>query len=532
MPAELMTVREPTTPIGWLPHLWRHVLFPGLPDANVRVRLLPLLFVLLLPALLLYPSRSFHLLEPDEGRYAQIPKEMLDRGEWVVPTLQGEPYLDKPPLMYWLVKLSYQCFGVNEAAARLVPAICVHLTILCLYLIGRRSVGERAAFWAAMLLCVAPGYVAVARLLLLDGLLTLCVTLSMLCGFEAVRTGRFLRLWWVAAAVASGLGFLTKGPISEILLLPPLFVFAWLSGQAAVVRFRHVALFASIVVAVNVPWYVAIYLREPAFLMHFFWDHNVMRFLQPFDHLQPVWYYVPILVGGLLPGTLLFIPYVWNLLKGTQTVAMSRSPAGGFWLLAGCWCMVFFSISGSKLPTYILPAFPFLCLALGEYVARSRWNHAWGTRGLIGGFAAMIFAAHTFAMPWYAKARSPFGDPEAITAFIADDTVPVVTYPRNCDSLAFYTGRSDFDRVRSKGVNDLIVEMHHRPRTVVVFTHRHSFEAFQYAMPDTLVVTESKSFVRKPTNLFEKWLCTSPWGLIDVAVFEPACPGTARAQKP
>ena len=68
MPAEFMTVREPTTPIGWLPHLWRLVLFPGLPDANVRVRLLPLLFVLLLPALLLYPSRSFHLLEPEEGR--------------------------------------------------------------------------------------------------------------------------------------------------------------------------------------------------------------------------------------------------------------------------------------------------------------------------------------------------------------------------------------------------------------------------------------------------------------------------------
>ena len=146
--------------------------------------------VLLLPAAILYPTLGFHLLEPDEGRYAQIPKEMLLTNSWVVPTLQGEPYLDKPPLMYWLVALSYQAFGVTPEAARLVPAVCVHLTILAVYLIGRRSIGERAAFWAALLLSVAPGFVCVARLLLLDGLLTLCVTLSVLCGFEAVRTGR------------------------------------------------------------------------------------------------------------------------------------------------------------------------------------------------------------------------------------------------------------------------------------------------------------------------------------------------------
>ena len=138
---------------------------------------------------LLYPTLGFHLLEPDEGRYAQIPKEMLDAASWVVPTLQGEPYLDKPPLMYWLVALSYRAFGVTPEAARLVPAVCVHLTILAVYLIGRRSIGERAAFWAALLLRVAPGFVGVARLLLLDGLLTLCVTVSVLCGFEAVRTG-------------------------------------------------------------------------------------------------------------------------------------------------------------------------------------------------------------------------------------------------------------------------------------------------------------------------------------------------------
>src|SRR6185295_12060726 len=202
--------------------------FPGEPAADTCVRRGSLLLVLLLPGAILYPTLNFHLLEPDEGRYAQIPKEMLAHDSWVVPTLQGEPYLDKPPLMYWLIALSYQVFGITPVAARLVPAICVHLTILAVYLIGRRSLGERAAFWAALLLSIAPGIVSIARLLLLDGLLTLCVTVSVLCGFEAVRTGTLKRGWWLAAAVASGLRFLTKGPISEVLLFVPLWVFGFL----------------------------------------------------------------------------------------------------------------------------------------------------------------------------------------------------------------------------------------------------------------------------------------------------------------
>ena len=85
--------------------------------------------------------------------------------------------------------------------------------------------------------------------------------------------------------------------------------------------------------AVNLPWYVAIYLREPQFLKHFFWEHNVMRFLQPFDHLQPVWYYAPILLGGLLPGTVLLVGYLWKLVRGAPDGGASRSPAAR----SGCW---------------------------------------------------------------------------------------------------------------------------------------------------------------------------------------------------
>ena len=527
------------TPLSWVRHLWTGILFSTPSDAPTAVRLRSLLLVLLLPAAVLYPSLGHMLLEPDEARYAQIPKEMLEDGSWMVPTLHNEPYLDKPPLMYWLVALSYKLFGVSEAAARLVPAVCVHLTVMAVYLLGRRSVGERAAFWAAMLLSVAPGFLGIARLLVLDGLLTFCVTTSVLCGFEAVRTGTFRRGWWVAAAVFSGLGFLTKGPISEVLLFPPLIAFGWLtrsrepeasasgsdalaSGSRLRIGWRNCLLFAAVVVAVNLPWYIAMGVQQPEFLRYFFWEHNVLRFVKPFDHLQPVWYYVPVLLLGFLPGAILGVSYIQSLLRGEPT----RSTAGGFWLLAGLWCVAFFSFSGSKLPTYILPAYPPLCLVLGEYVARTRWNNSWLTRGLSGTFAVGLAAVHWVALPWYAKERSPMGRPELVMPYLDDPSATVVMYPREISSVSFYTGRRDLTPVRTKDGNAMIVASHFRPRTVILFTHDHSLHGFKEtlrgAVDCRVRVTDEQDMRRKGGP---KWVTDllggGPWGLCDIAVVEP-----------
>ncbi|HEX5269461.1 MAG TPA: glycosyltransferase family 39 protein, partial [Gemmataceae bacterium] len=155
---------------SWLPLLWRRALFPGVAEPRSRLSVRALLLLIVLPSVLLYPCLAFPLFEPDEGRYAEIPREMLQRGEWVVPYLQGEPYLDKPPLFYWLVMLSYRALGAHDWAARLVPALAVHGCILLTYLLGRRGLGDRPAFWGAALLSVAPGFAGMGRLLLLDGL--------------------------------------------------------------------------------------------------------------------------------------------------------------------------------------------------------------------------------------------------------------------------------------------------------------------------------------------------------------------------
>ena len=513
----------PRSAVGWLPHLWQTVLFPTAAALPTRVHLGRFLLVALLPVVLLYPCRGFKLLEPDEGRYAQIAKELLDRQAWVVPTLQGDPYLDKPPLFYWLTKLSFQAFGVSEASARLVPSACVHLTVLLVYLLGRRSVGEKAAFWAALLLTASPGYLGVARLLLLDGLLTLCVTASVLCGYEAVRTDRLKWGWWLLAAAASGLGFLTKGPISEVLLFPPLLAVGWLGGTTARVGWRGCMAFAAVVVAVNLPWYVAMYRQRPEFVFHFFWEHNVMRFVKPFDHLQPVWYYAPVLLGGFLPGVVVAVPYLRGLLfDPTPLTRRARTPAGGFWLLSGLWCVAFFSASGSKLPTYILPAFPPLCLALGEFVARSRWDRSAALRGLLGTFAVLLAAWHFVGLPWYARERSPLSRPERVLPYVSDPGTVVVTYPRNVDSVAFYTGRSDLRKVRSMDVNQMIVDSMGRPRTVVLFTHDHSLAAFRHALPPEVRVAEAVSVRDRKAKGVLGWLTGGgAWGLCDIAVLEP-----------
>ena len=434
--------------LACVPLLWSRVLFPGTCLEATRPRWLSSALLLLLPGVLLYPCISFHLLEPDEGRYAEIPREMLARGDWVVPHLQSEPYLDKPPLLYWLVMLSYSVFGVNEAAARLVRALAVHLTILCVYLIGRRSLGERAALWGALFLAVAPGCTTLGRLLILDGLLTGCTTVAILAAFEALRGERLRWRWWLLAAAATGLGILTKGPVALILLAPPLWLFRRLQPQRCPLGWKPLAAFAVLLLALNLPWYIAMSIRMPGFLKYFFWKHNVERFLQPFDHLRPIWFYLPVLLAALLPGTLLAFGFLRFLFSGDPRRTVAKTPAFGFMLLAGGWCVCFFSLSGSKLPTYILPAFPLLALAFGVYIAKCWPHRPVVPAALLGlGFVALT-VVHVRLLPWYAQQRSPLGEPAAVVQHCADQ--PIVCFPRSCESVGFYLKRDDL-RVAQQG---------------------------------------------------------------------------------
>jgi 4-amino-4-deoxy-L-arabinose transferase-like glycosyltransferase len=527
---------RPRTLSAWCRFLWSDILFPGMREATGPYRLRSLLLLIAVPALLLYPCLSFHLFEPDESRYAQIAREMLQRGEVVVPYLQGEPYLDKPPLTYWLTEASYALFGVEVAAARLAPALAVHACILIVYLLGRRSLGEASAFRGALLLSLAPGFLGMGRLLLLDGILTLWTTLALLSAFEAVRGQRLRWGWWLLAAVACGLGILTKGPIALILLLPPLWLWRRLSGQGAAPGRRGWLVFLGVALAVALPWYIAMCLRVPAFATTFLWEHNVQRFLAPLAHQHGVWYYVPVLLGSLLPATLLIVPFTRFLFSADPESADRRTPELGFFLLAAGWCVLFFTLSACKLATYVLPALPPLALAFGHFLAADRWRSHRAPRVAAITTFAVLALVHYLALPWYAWFRSPLNQPEQVYRLCSDPAQVVVCYPRNCDSVAFYLGRDDLRNYRSKDIEDLRALVRRYPRTVILCTHRSSLRGLRQLLPPEVAVVESVSLglrdipgvprsLMKPLNLM---MGETALGLCDIAVVEKKAPSATE----
>jgi hypothetical protein len=488
------TTASSNSVLGWIPFLWQSVLFPGKQPNSEPIRWRSVAWLVLIPAALLYGSLSFHLFEPDEGRYAEIPREMLARGDWVVPYLQGEPYLDKPPLLYWLVMISYQAFGIHDWSARLVPALALHCCILLTYFLGRRFLGERAAFWGALLLSLAPGFMTMGRLLIMDSLLTLCVTLAILAAFEATRSERLRWGWWLLSALACGLGVLTKGPVALVLLAPPIWAYRKLSGQGCRLSWFALAAFAITTLAVALPWYVAVCLRLPQFARYFLWEHNVLRFLAPFDHLEPIWFYGPILLGGFLPATLLIIPFIRFLLSGDAETDAQRCPALGFTFLAGGWCVLFFSLSGCKLPTYIMPAFPLLALSLGYYVSVSRWPSRPITPALVACSFLILCLGNNFGVPVFARYRAPAAHLDDVAEVCSAQDAPVVCYPRNCDSMGFYTARDDLRTYRSKETHLLVYFMQQRPKTILLLTHRHSLQGLRQALTSDLEITHVLHF--------------------------------------
>ncbi len=410
-----VSLREVPRTLGQLlPFWWSRVLFPGSdvasggrePPVEMRQRgahappSLAVVLVLLVAGPLFFARLRAPLLEPQEARYAEVPRQMLEAGEWVVPRLHGQPYLDKPPLLYWSVMASYRVFGIHDWAARVVPGLAGVLTALAAYLWGKRTLGRGAGFCAALVLCLTPEFVYRGRMLTFDALLMLWVTAGLALAHVALASGR--RWPWLLSACACGLGLLTKGPVAPALVAVPAFVVAWLDPRLWRPSWRWWAAYLGVALAVAAPWYVAVALREPAFAADFFWTHNVVRFVAPFDHAKPIWFYLPGLAVGLLPWVLL-LPGLAGLLLARGATAGERRPAAlGFTLASFAWALLFFSAAGCKRPTYLLPALPPLALALGWYLQQGApaalWRRASLSAGaacavVLGGGAALALAA-------------------------------------------------------------------------------------------------------------------------------------------
>jgi hypothetical protein len=236
-----------------------------------------------------------------------------------------------------------------------------------------------------------------------------------------------------------------------------------------------------------------------------------------------VWFYAPVLAAGLLPASLLFPGLARFLLSGSNRRKQQRAPEMSFFLLAGGWCVLFFSLSGSKLPTYIVPALPMLLLVLGCYVAAGARPRRMLAGVLLAGGAAALAWLHYDGLPWYARVRSPMRDTEQVERYCSDPRELIVCFPRSCDSLAFYLRRDDLYIVRSKESVELLQLLQQRQRTVLLFTHRSSLDSLRGPLAAAgLNLVEVVSFQREKSvgQWFDVLSTETPWGLCDLAVVE------------
>jgi dolichol-phosphate mannosyltransferase len=364
----------PRTLCTLLPFWWSQVLFPGVAGAESAktecsrlAAALPLLALFVAAALLFFSRLGAPLQEPDEARYAEVPRQMLAAGNWVVPVLHGHAYPDKPPLLYWLVMGCYRLFGVHDWAARLASGGAAFLVVMLTYFWGRRTLGPRAAFAGAFMLCLSARFVYLGRLLTPDSLLCLCIVAALAAAHVALQSPRLRWGWWLASALACGLGLLTKGPVALALVAGPVVLLRLLDQRMARPGWGWAA-YPLAAAAVAAPWYAAMSVCEPDFAAGFFWRHNVVRYVAPFDHAKPVWFHLPGVLLGMLPWALLLPGLTWFLARHSARTAARRPAALGFFVLAALWALLFYSAAGCKRAVYILPAIPPLALALGCYL--------------------------------------------------------------------------------------------------------------------------------------------------------------------
>ena len=338
---------------------------------------------------------AYPLLDPDEGRYAEIPREMVESGDYITPRLNYVKYYEKPPLFYWLTAGSLILFGQNELAVRAVPAIAGCLTVLLIMGLGRRLFGGKAGQLAGWIYTTSIIPVIMARLPIIDGVFSLFLTATWAAwwlGYETATDRK--KIWYVVAWGCMGLATMTKGIAAIALTAVIIFPFIILRRDWKALRnmawIPGILLFAAIVL----PWHIAAALRDPQFL-HFYIVVQHFQRLSSQEHTSPFWFFPAILPFGLFFWTALFFPALVKAFRSAldavkilprfrwkkkAPIAFPETPESPgkevespkvlfliIWILA---VPGLFSLSSGKLVPYILPAYPAMALLLSRYLVR------------------------------------------------------------------------------------------------------------------------------------------------------------------
>lgn len=306
------------------------------------------------------------LIEPDEPRYAEIAREMVESGDWLTPHLNYVKYFEKPPLVYWLTALNILVFGPSEWAVRLWPALFGLAGIGVAAWLGHRIYGPPVGLLSAIVLASSPLYFGVSQVLILDLPLTSLSSLAMAAGWVVAQHADRNRIAELVFAACVALAVLTKGPVAVVLAGGSALTFAVVSRRwlwwTRLLSLPSLGLG----LALAAPWFVAVSLRNPEFVPFFFVEQHISRYLDPTEHQQPFWFFLLFLFIGFLPWSLVLLVGLRRAYGESVREVSQPSLYLLSWVL---FPLVFFSLSGSKLATYILPVFP----ALAVLFARVLW---------------------------------------------------------------------------------------------------------------------------------------------------------------
>src|ERR1700704_1183070 len=344
---------------------------------NPRTRTDVLLLVAFCGFLFFYGLGAFGLLGADEPRYAQVAREMLDRSDWVTPTLQGKPWLEKPVLYYWHAMLSFRAFGGTDQAARVPAAFDAGLLIAVIYFFLRRF-RPGSELDGALITASCAAVVGFARAAATDMPLAATFAIALL-GWYAWYESR-TRIYLAGLYIFLALGTLAKGPVAPALAAVIIFLFVAVKRDwPAIPRTLWIPGIA-LYLAATLPWYIAVQVRNPEFFRVFILEHNLARFSQDlYHHRQPFWFYLPVFLLAMMPWTIVLIfaiveraRLIWS--EGRKKEVFF-SPEDSLQLFLLIWMLVpilFFSASQPKRPGYFLPAVPAGALLVTEYLAGRR----------------------------------------------------------------------------------------------------------------------------------------------------------------
>jgi 4-amino-4-deoxy-L-arabinose transferase-like glycosyltransferase len=326
---------------------------------------------------------GYRLLDPDEGRNSEVAREMAGSNDYLIPHLDGLPYLDKPIVYFAASALAMEVLGPTETAARLPAYLATLATIALLVWFGRRRWGPDAGWLAGLACATMPLTLAYAHTAIFDSTLTLCTTAAIICFFLERTT-----LAWAAIAA----GALTKGPVAIAMALVVIIPYALATGHPLrrLVSRRALGAFA----IVGLPWFIAVTARVPEFPRYALVHETFERFTTPsFHRTAPFWYYVPIIFGAAFPW---IVPACARLSGWRATWAARRDPASteSVWLAA--WVLgplALFTLNHSKLPQYVLPLMPAFALAAARTLTTFGPRAAWRPYVALAATLGILLAA-------------------------------------------------------------------------------------------------------------------------------------------